>query len=141
MIKWVPKLPNQLDLDQDKASNLYQKRILSFVGTLFLGGFLLFLFPSNSLPAIITFFIMVALSVFFYIRWRNFFLSYWYRYNSNSIYYKDYTWKDSLIMALILILGTGLSGFVLFYIAFRVDFTNLQPIAWRLNHLFQFFRF
>src|SRR3972149_4706164 len=128
MIKWTSKLPDQLNLNQDTARGLYQKRVFCLIGISFLGLFVVFLLPSNSFPAIATIFITVILFLICYIRWRSFFLSYWYICRSNSLYYEDYTWRDSLIIALILILGIGLSGLILFYIASKVDFARVQPI-------------
>lgn len=137
MLKWIPKPAKQLEFDQDTARSLYQKRKFGLIGILLLGVFLVFLFSSNSVPAIITAFTMASLFIFFYIRWRSFFLSYWYSYTyrSNSAYYEDYSWKDSLIIVLILIVGTGLCGLVIFYIASKVDFTSFKSFAEGLKRL------
>lgn len=129
MIRWTPKILDPLNLDKAQSQQYYQRRILCLVGIVVLGCIITFLLSSNSFPAITTISITAAFFLFFYIRWRSFFLSYWHMYSSQNFYYEDYAWKDSLIIALILIGGIGLSGFVIFYIAARVDFTQIQPIA------------
>lgn len=135
MIKWTPITPNPLNLDKIQSQKYYQKRILSLISVAVLGGVLAFYLPSNSIPAIATIILTVLLFIGLYLHWRQFFFSYWHINNVDRFYYEDYSWKDSLSIALILITGLALSGLIMFFIIARVNFTKVQPIVIWLKQL------
>lgn len=129
MIRWIPRIPKPLNLDKSQSHRHYLRKILSLFGIITFGGILALSLPKNSVIAYVTIVATLLLSLSLYMRWRNFFFSYWYSNGADKFYYEDHSWKDSLIIGLILLCGIALVGILLIYVASRVDFSNIQSLA------------
>jgi hypothetical protein len=126
MLKWTPKTPAPLIIDQAK---LYTRRVFLLVGDGFLGFASALYFPSNSIQLIIAATITGTVFLVLYIRWRKFFFSYWSSTQYGNVYYEDYSLRDSLVMGAILIIGLIILGLGLFLTFARADSTKIQPFA------------
>ena len=123
MKTWEPILPKPLQLEESQANFQFNKRRFALIAVGISGLIATFIIPKSSLffiPAVSFLFLLFLL---LYFRWRKFFFSYLYTYEGKrwKFYYEDYSWKDSSILSLLILIGGIVVVFSLIAIFIKVN--------------------